>query len=133
MSWYKEAQEEPIDFNPNVEPANPLDGMTPAQAKRTLNNLIPHDQIKGFFDDDSWQGIQQIWNAFNEAGVNWGISDSQYSSDPNSNPNGKTWTVEVAFTDKRGKPSQVYGNVRAAGAGSVENPLARYDVVAYFL
>ena len=136
MSWFKKAQEQPVDFNPDqvtpAAPANPLDGMTPAQAKKAVNRVIPHEQIKGFFSDESWQGIQQIWNAFNDAGLNWNIMDTQYSNDQGV-PTGKTWQVQVDYTDRRNKPMSIHGVVRAAGAGSVENPLERYDIVAYFV
>jgi hypothetical protein len=140
MSWYKQSQEQPVDFNPNVEvpalvsPPNPLDGKTPAQARSFANKAIPHDLIKGFFSDDSWQGVQQIWTALNQSGLNWNISESNYYPTSDGHPmGGKNWGIEVHYTDKKGKPAKIYGNVTAAGAGSVENPLERYDVVAYFL
>lgn len=149
MNWYKQAlgepmqeqpqrqeetlQEPPMNEQPNIEAKNPLDGMSTSQAKKILNNkVIPHEQIQGFFSDDSWQGIQQVWNAFNTAGIDWGITGSDYSNDQGV-PNGRTWQVEVNFTDRKGKPSKVYGVVRASGAGSVEDPLDRYDIVSYFL
>lgn len=138
MNWYKQGQEVPIDFSPDIEtpaltgPVNPLDNMTPAQAKKAANKAIPHDRIKGFFTDKSWQGVQRIWDAFNEAGLNWGIMGSEYSND-NGVPDGKNWQVEVTFTDKRGNPATIYGTVRASGAGTIEDPLSRYDVVAYFI
>ena len=49
------------------------------------------------------------------------------------NPNAKTWYVQVDYNDKRGRPQSIYGRVRAAGAGTVEDPLSRYDIVAYFV
>ena len=129
MSWFKKAQ-----IVPEQTPVsgNPLDGMIPAQAKKVVNNkIIPHDRIKGFFSDENWAGIQQIWDAFNNAGLNWSITNSEYTNDGGV-PTGKTWNIQIDFTNKRGQPMSIFGVVRAAGAGTVEEPLDRYDIVAYF-
>jgi len=111
---------------------NPLDGKSNQQARVFINRkVIPHEAIKGFFDDDSWQGIQQIWNAFNQAGLDWNIAGSDYYPNGDNPMGGKIWKIEVNFTNNRGKPTTLYGTVTAAGAGTVEDPLARYDITAY--
>ena len=40
----------------------------------------------------------------------------------------KIWTFEVKFVNNRDKDDILYGRITAAGAGSVEDPLDRYDV-----
>ena len=43
-------------------------------------------------------------------------------------PQGKRWTFEINFTDNTGKPKKIFGNLTAAGAGSVQDPLEKYDI-----
>ena len=121
-NWYKKAQT-----------SNPLDGKSNAQARDIVNRrIIPQEQIKGFFSDESWQGIQQIWDAFERAGLNWNMAGSDYYPAHGGNPmGGKVWKIEINFTNNRGKPTKLYGTVTAAGAGTVEDPLSRYDITAY--
>ena len=43
----------------------------------------------------------------------------------------KIWSFEIHFLNnigKEGKAAVIHGNITAAGAGSVEDPLDRYDV-----
>jgi hypothetical protein len=40
----------------------------------------------------------------------------------------KIWKFEVKFVNNRDKDDVLYGRITAAGAGSVEDPLERYDV-----
>jgi len=46
-------------------------------------------------------------------------------------PMRKIWQFEIPFTSERGRKGTLYGRVVAAGAGSVEEPLDKYDVTAY--
>jgi hypothetical protein len=112
---------------------NPLDGKSNAQARNIVNKkVIPQEEIKGFFTDDSWQGIQQIWNAFSSAGLDWNIMDSNYYPTHDGHPmGGKIWNIEIGFTNNKGRPTKLYGTVTAAGAGTTEDPLSRYDITAY--
>lgn len=116
----------------NISPNNPLNGKSPAQVRRILNNnIIPHEQIKGFFSDEAWEGIHQIWTAFDNSGIDWGITGSEYQH-YDGVPSGKKWQIEVNYFDKNNKPKSIYGTVIASGAGTVEDPLSRYDIVVYF-
>ena len=112
---------------------NPLDGKSNQQAKVIVNRkIIPQDKIKGFFSDDSWQGVQQIWNAFSEAGLDWNLNGSDYYPTNEGQPmGGKIWKIEINFTNNKGKLTTLYGTVTAAGAGTREDPLSRYDITAY--
>ena len=112
---------------------NPLDGKSNQQARNIVNKkVIPQEQIKGFFTDDSWQGIQQIWKAFDGAGLDWNIAGSDYYPSHDGNPmGGKIWKIEINFINNKGKPTILYGTVTAAGSGTMEDPLSRYDITAY--
>jgi len=112
---------------------NPLDGKSNQQARVIINRkIIPQDKITGFFSDESWQGVQQIWNAFSEAGLDWNIMDSDYYPTNYGRPMGvKIWKIEINFTNNKGKPTILYGTVTASGAGTIYDPLSRYDITAY--
>jgi len=120
---YKKAQVKP----------NPLDGKSNQQARVIINRkIIPQEAIKGFFSDESWQGVQQIWNAFSEAGLDWNIMGSDYYPTNDGHPmGGKIWKIEINFTNNKGKFTTLHGTVTAAGAGTTEDPLSRYDITAY--
>jgi len=96
---------------------------------RNLNKIIGNVS-KGFFTDEYWRGPQKVWDALNAIGVDWHITSSDYDR-KNSPPQSKTWKFEVMFTNPRGKAAKLYGHLVASGAGSVADPLSRYDVVAY--
>ncbi len=135
--WYKKAQmAEPLRQQPQADTKfanNPLNGLTPSQAKKYMNNkVIPHDQIKGFFSDEGWEGVSKIWTAFRNAGVEWAIEDAEYRENENGIPVSKRWIVSVEFIDRKGESNMIYGTVIASGAGSVKNPLEKYDIIAYF-
>lgn len=112
---------------------NPLDGKSNAQARAFINRkVIPQEAIKGLFSDENWAGIKQIWNAFDDAGLDWGVMDSRYYPTSDGRPmGGKIWDIEIRFTNNKGRPTVLGGNVTAAGAGTVEDPLSRYDITAY--
>jgi len=124
----------PVEENiQSTGPTNPLDGKSNQQARNLVNRkIIPQDSIRGFFSDDSWEGVRQIWTAFDNAGLNWGVTDSNYYPTSDGHPmGGKTWNVEIKFTNNKGKPTVLGGIITAAGAGTVEDPLGRYDIVVY--
>ncbi len=124
-------QEIPEEIPQQEQSINPLDGKSNQQAKSIANKIIP--KTPGFYSDNSWEGIQKIWQAFNEAGLNWSMTDSKYDQDKRSVPTRKTWQVEIYFTNNKGKETILYGTVVAAGAGTIDDPLSRYDITAYVM
>jgi hypothetical protein len=112
---------------------SPLDGKSNQQARNIVNKkIIPQDRIKGFFSDEGWNGIKQIWDAFSEAGLDWDIMGSDYYPSSDGHPmGGKIWKIEINFINNKGKATKLYGTVTAAGAGTREDPLSRYDITAY--
>jgi hypothetical protein len=109
---------------------NPLNGKSNQQARNIINNKILPD-TSGFFSDDYWEGPGRIWKAFNAAGLDWGTVKTEYQKDERDNPVRKVWVVEIDFINNKNKETKLYGTVVAAGAGTVEDPLSRYDITAY--
>ena len=110
---------------------NALNGMRKAQARKFVNDLI-HPFTKGIFRDESWRGVRDIWDELDRAGIDWHIEDNFYNHDDRTGvPISKTWKFEVEFKNEKGRPTTLYGICVAAGAGSVEQPLEKYDVTAY--
>ena len=108
---------------------NSLDGMTNEQARRNVTQLLS-TYTRGFFSDRSWEAVNRIWQALTAAQLDWTMAGSQYHTDSRGVPNAKTWKFEVRFVNRKQRPTVMYGTVTAAGAGSVEDPLDRYDLTA---
>lgn len=109
---------------------NPLDGKSNQQARSLVQKIIPYDKIKGIFKDDYWQGPKFIFEAFNDYNLNWFVEDSRYYPTFDGNPmGGKIWDISINFVNNKGKESRLYCKVTAAGAGTVQDPLSKYDVV----
>lgn len=117
-------------YNKIAQAVNPLDGKSNQQARSFINTkIIPASP--GFYSDTSWEGIKNIWEALDASGIDWNMADTHYVHNEKSVPTGKEWRFEIRFINNRGKPTILYGIVIAGGAGSVEDPLARYDITAY--
>lgn len=107
---------------------NPLDGMSNEKARKEVYKIMAQF-TKGVFKDDSWVPIHNIWEAFNAAGLDWTMMGSQYLHNSEGRPSGKEWKFEIKFLNKNGRLTTMHGTVTASGAGSVEDPLDRYDLV----
>jgi hypothetical protein len=97
--------------------------------KKTLVNKIYRvvlPGLQGIFSDSSWQPVHALFGQFNKMGLNWHIVSANYGGE--QPPTNKRWKFEINFTNNKGKPDTIYGTVVAAGAGSVENPLEKYDL-----
>jgi len=102
-----------------------FESVTKTTFVKRLYELV-YPVTRGFFTDCYWEPIQKIWKLFNTLGIDWRLVGSKYDS---GNPSkGKTWEFEINFVNNIGKVKKLYGRVRAAGAGTVKDPLSRYDV-----
>ena len=110
---------------------NSLDGMNKQRAKRNVNSILQKMTPNGIVRDNDWRNVTVLFKALTEAAIDWDLTKTFYDKDREGRPNSKTWKFEVNFTNNRGRNTTLYGVVVASGAGSVEDPLDAYDIVAY--
>jgi len=116
-----------------IEPPNPLDSMRKRKAVQHLYKLIGRT-ADGFFSDDSWRPVHAVFKIFRNNDVPYEITKADYEwrREPGmpraKMPTSKVWNIEIPFVNERGKADTIYGTITAAGAGSVEDPLDKYDV-----
>ncbi len=118
-----------VAFQPDVGETS-LAGMSKVSAKRHVNHLLSR-YTRGLFNDDSWRPVNIIFKALTAAQINWELKKTQYRENDQGIPSSKEWKFEIHFLNNRGRENVLYGIIIAAGAGSVEDPLDRYDLVAY--
>ena len=100
--------------------------MTRAQLVKKINKAIC-GKAPGFFKDDCWHGKQIVEDAlFAIPGTEIKSWDSQYRQDEAGTPIGKTWNYTLSDGQHL-----VYVIVIASGAGTVTDPLSKYDIIAY--
>lgn len=98
---------------------------TKATVKRRVNAILS-DSTKGLFWDDCWAPVTSACKALRAAGYEVYVTNTRYGQDEKGNPIYKVWMIEV--TDGQ---FVFPGILTAHGAGSVEQPLDRYDISAY--
>ncbi len=96
-----------------------------AITKKKINKIIGATS-KGFFSDESWTGVHNVWNAIRNMGVDLDVTSADYQHDSQGRPVRKVWGFTVTVDQK-----SYVGRLVASGAGSVEDPLSRYDITAY--
>ena len=118
--------------------SDPLDGKSKTNAKNWVLGKI-NQHTKGFYSDNVWRPIHDIWKDFDKLRLDWHMTESHYEEEMitfsdggrHSVPIRKIWSFEIHFLNnigKEGKADVMYGRIVAAGAGSHEDPLDRYDV-----
>jgi hypothetical protein len=116
-----------------IEPPYPpsaLDGMPNEKARKVVSNVLHKHTPKGILHDTDWQHIHAIFKALDAEKLNYSLTKADYMHDEQGRPKAKEWKFEVYFTNKAGKPTILYGSITASGAGTVEDPLEKYDVTA---
>ena len=104
--------------------------MTRATHRKNIN-LALRSCTFGIHHDDCWAPIHLAFRSLEKAGWTVNLTGSRYEHDADTGrPVRKVWTFEIPFGDSS-KAKPFYGIITAAGCGSVEDPLASYDVVAY--
>jgi len=107
-----------------------LNGMKNIEARKFVNNLL-HRHTKGFFRDEYWKPVQQTWDELEKHNVVAVVTSAEYDKDERGNPSSKTWKFEIRFVNDKGRDTTLHGVMVASGAGTVADPLSRYDLVAY--
>jgi len=105
-----------------------LKGFSKEKAKKMVNKLLSSSS-KGFFRDDAWQAVNHVWKELEKADIEAVITDAKYNG--SMPPSSKMWKFEIYFTNNNGRRTILYGVLTASGAGSVENPLDKYDIITY--
>lgn len=121
-----------------------IDGMSKRQASIFINKLFrPH--MRGIYRDPVWKPVQAMFKAMRDNNIDYYIESAEYSVSPSlrqtynttskttwDTPNdNKTWKFTIEFEDNNGRNKKLYGHIVASGAGSIEDPLEKYDVVGY--
>ncbi len=99
--------------------------MTRSQIVKQTNRKIC-GLCKGFFTDECWNGIKPITDYLNESEHEFYLNNATYKHDADGIPIRKEW---VYISESTKKPIMVL--IIASGAGSVNDPLSKYDVIAY--
>lgn len=106
-----------------------LDGKTKKAATDMINKIM--DPPSGIFRDEYWQGVTQVKKNLEKAGIFFIQTSAEYKRNSKGVDVSKEWKLEFPFKDNTGKSVTVYGVIIASGAGSADDPLSSYDVVAY--
>jgi len=93
---------------------------------KRICNIAP-----GIYSDEYWSAIKNVHNeldkVISELGLYVVSVNAQYKHGEDGIPNRKEWITVIR--DKNERKAIVI--VMACGAGSVKDPLEKYDVVAY--
>lgn len=108
------------------------DGLSKAKLKTLLYKETKKCTYNKLYKDTGWNGPQCIWDTFNKLDLNWHIVKSEYKkikgNEQNVMPDYKEWQFEIMWDDDKGKYKKIGGVVTASGAGTVQDPLSKYDV-----
>lgn len=116
----------PEDF----EQKSPIDGLKKKQAINFITKKYNiYNRFRGFFSDSAWQPINTLIGEIQKDDIPFDIQKTEYYKDTNGNPAGKIWTCEIPFINQNNRPDKLHVRITASGAGSVADPLDRYDIV----
>jgi len=109
-----------------------INGQSNIVAASRVNKLLAA-LSRGVFSDNSWEAIHKIFDKLTEAGLEVNTIDAKYGGHAdtgNGMPKYKEWRISIPFTNNKGKAVELVGQITAHGAGSVDQPLDRYDITA---
>jgi len=110
-----------------------INGQSNVVAAKRVNNIL-HSVSQGIFSDNSWEAITKIFNKLKEVGLDVEMTGAKYGGHADTQhglPKWKEWGISIPFTNNKGRSMKLVGQITAHGAGSVEQPLDRYDITAY--
>jgi hypothetical protein len=104
--------------------------MTRNQIVKKINKTICNAS-PGLFSDEYWLGIKRVQDKIEDLSkalsVDIEFNNTRYESEPGQNiPYRKRWIYTV-----EGFKVPIVVLIMACGAGSVSDPLSKYDVIAY--
>lgn len=103
---------------------------TPAKLKTKMYKVI--SKFNSIYKDNSWENVNKMIKELSAILPNLSVLDSKYSHNEEGVPSGKRWNLCGVIEDEKKKDKRwvVLIDIHAAGAGSVEDPLSKYDIIA---
>lgn len=108
-----------------------LNGMSNDKARKYVRNVATSSYHTGLYRDDFWIGPNGIMKNFKKNEIDYILINSKYYNYPPRNSgdsSGKKWELYFPFINNKGNKTVLAGEIIAAGAGSVSDPLDAYDV-----
>jgi hypothetical protein len=113
-----------------IDEVNALNGLRIQTAKRYVNKILAQ-YSKGMFSDQSWEGVNRVWKAMDDNGINYTMTGAEYQKNESGIPVRKQWKFEVEFWNEKGRMVKIYGIMIASGAGTMDDILSKYDIITY--
>lgn len=110
-----------------VSDSDGLRGMKKSHALRFIRGLCDK-HTRGFFHDSYWKPIHACFKELERHGIDVVLASTEYFKNDKGVPSSKVWRFTIEFENEKGRTTTLYGMITAAGAGSVDDPLDRYDV-----
>lgn len=101
--------------------------MNRQQIKNKLNTIL-RNNASGLYSDDCWKPVHRVFSIIRNEGFVLNIINTRYGQDEKGNPSEKVWLLSVDM----GTRKPITGILTAHGAGTVDEPLKKYDISAYF-
>lgn len=107
-----------------------IDGLSKARVKTLIYKETKKWTYNKLYKDQYWQGPQGIWDTFDKLDLNWQIDSADYKNYNNKGgmPDAKEWKFTIIFDNDKKKTIKQSGVVTASGAGTVDEPLSKYDL-----
>jgi predicted nucleic-acid-binding Zn-ribbon protein len=106
-----------------------IDGLSKSKVKTLIYKETKKCTYNKLYKDQSWQGPQCIWDTFDKLDLNWQIDSSDYKNyNKGKMADAKEWKFTIMWDNDKGKSIKQSGLVTASGAGSVDDPLEKYDL-----
>jgi hypothetical protein len=113
-------------FYSRFEASEGLSVTTDARIKSAMYKAT--QKYTGFFSDDAWQAIHTLMRELEAILPDLKLVESKYD---NKMPNeSKEWIMVGKFQTPKGIERACWVRIVAAGAGSVDDPLEKYDITA---
>jgi DNA-directed RNA polymerase subunit RPC12/RpoP len=109
------------------EVISPISDMDKRRAVKWLyNNVVKN--TNGLFKDEYWEPINKFFKDIRDMGIDIELVGNKYHHNDNGTPDSKWWRFRIQFTTDKYKVGIINGIITAHGAGSVQNPLDKYDI-----
>lgn len=108
-----------------------LTGYTKNKVKNYLQKIFEKYTHNKMYRDNNWAPVHDLLNELRVLNIDVEIVKTEYMKNDDGTPISKRWDICVSFINDKGKEIKLYGPIVASGAGSIKEPLDRYDLVVY--